>query len=198
LEPDTEKSMTDKERLDLVRWLIERYDERKASVAGRATTLLKANALLLAATTFLIDQLLSMSDTHQFNSSEKLILLISIILELLLLGLSTAIATSGMANIWKTSRQKHGPEVMRLYYYPRQTFEEFKTLSAFIDSFRIIDEKMLTEYSIGHLWVITNEYGERYKNLRRATRFLVLSIVPLILSILLILCKSLGYSIVIF
>lgn len=185
-----ETPITEKERLDLIRWLLELYDERKTSVASRAATLLKADALLLAATTFLIDKL--WSNTYQFNSSEKLILFISIIFELLLLVLSIAITTSGMANIWKTSRKKHGPEVMRLYYYPRQTLEKFKTLSAFIDSFQIINEKNLTEYSIGHLWVITNEYGERYKNLRWATRFLVLSIFPLVLSMTLILYKFIG------
>lgn len=189
MEAVSEPTISDKERLDLVRWLIENYDERKSSVAGRAAILLNADALLLAATTFLIDKL--WSKTGQFNSIEKTVLLVSIALALILLVASIAVATSGMANIWKTSKQKFGAEVpKRLYYYPRQTFEEFKTLSAFSESFKVIDRRKLTEYSIGHLWVITTEYRDRYKNLRRSTRFLVLAIFPLVFSVGLVLYKS--------
>jgi hypothetical protein len=189
METAVSPAISDKESLDLVRWLIENYDERKASVAGRAAILLNADALLLAATTFLIDKLLS--KTGQFNSSEKLVLLTCIALALLLLIASIAVATNGMANIWKASKEKFGAEVpKRVYYYPRQTFEEFRTLSDFADSFQIIDQRKLMEYSLGHLWVITTEYRDRYKYLRWSTRFLVLAIFPLVFSVAMVLYKS--------
>jgi hypothetical protein len=185
----TKSTINDKERFDFVRWLIDSYDERKASVAGRATILLNADALLLAATTFLIDKLRAM--TGQLSLTEQLILIISIALSLIFLVLSIAVATNGMANIWKTSTQKFGTEApQRLYFYPRQTFNTFKTFSSFLNSFQEISEKQLTEYALAHLWVITREYKERYQNLRRATHFLVFAIFPLVFSIAFVLYKS--------
>lgn len=189
LEPITTSTIGDKERLDLVRWLIDNYDQRKASVAGRAAILLSADALLLAATTFLIDKLRTM--VNQLSLPEQLMLIISVALSLILLVLSIAVATNGMANIWKTHAKKFGAEIpKRLYFYPRQTFDEYTTFSAFLNSFQNINEQQLTENALGHLWVITGEYKERYQNLRRATRFLLLAIFPLVFSIAFVLYKS--------
>lgn len=182
-------TMSDKERLDLARWLIDNYDQRKASVAGRAAILLNADALLLAATTFLIDKLRAMA--NQLSLLEQLMLLISVALSLILLVLSIAVATNGMANIWKTHEKKLGTEApQRLYFYPRQTFITYKAFSAFLNSFQNITEQQLIENALGHLWVITGEYKERYQNLRLATRFFLLAIFPLVFSIAFVLFKS--------
>ena len=189
MEATTTSTMSDKERLDLVRWLIESYDERKASVASRAAILLNADALLLAATTFLIDNLWSKAD--QLKPTEQIILAIGVALALIFLVLSISVATSGIANIWRTSKQKLGDEApQRLYFYPRRTFEKFKTFSEYADSIEGIDEKQMTRQALGHLWVITQEYKDRYQNLRLATRFLVFAIAPFVFAIAFLLFRS--------
>ena len=182
-------TMDDKERLDLVRWLIERYDERKASVAGRAAILLNADALLLAATTFLIKSLWSKS--IQLNLVEHFSLILCVALALILLVLSIVVATSGIANVWKTHRKKFGSEAPhRLYFYPRETFEAFSNFPEFANSIQAIDEKQLIRHAIGHIWVITNEYKERYENLRLATSYFVYAIFPFVFSSVFLLSKS--------
>ena len=181
--------MSAKDRLDLVRWLIESYDGRKASVAGRASILLSADALLLAATTFLIEKLFP----HLINIKlfEKTILIIVVAISLILLVASIAVATSGIANIWKTHKRKYrGNVTSRLYFYPRQTFEKYKSFKEFSKSFDCMHENQMIQEALGHLWVITMEYNERYGNLRKATRLLAIAIFPLVLSIIYVLFRS--------
>jgi hypothetical protein len=53
-----------------------------------------------------------------------------------------------------------------------------------------ISEKDFAAEAMGHLWVITGEYRERYRTLRQATRLFVAGIVPLVVAVVFVLYKS--------
>ncbi len=184
-----EQSMSNEKRIELIRWLIDSYDQRKASVANRATILLSADALVLTATTILIDNL--KLSAGKYNSLEQLFLVAGCAIALLLLLASMAVATSGMANIWRTHRQHNFKAPSRLYFYPRETFEQLVNFNTFADSIKNISEEEFETVALGHLWTITKEYGDRYVRLRLATRLLCIGIFPFMLAVGIVLHHSL-------
>jgi hypothetical protein len=188
-----ERGTGDRERLELVRWLIDSYDQRKASVAGRAAILLSADALLIAATTLLIERI--WSQDFGYSTAERSGLAAGAGLTLILLVISAAVATNGMANVWRTHWGRFGGNPpSRLFFYPRQTFKRFDAArgSGFEEFSQVlwtISEKDFAAEAMG-LWVITGEYRERYRTLRQATRLFVAGIVPLVVAVVFVLYKS--------
>ncbi len=183
--------MNEDEQLDLLKWLINSYDERRASVADRSGTLLSADSILLAATTILIERILS--NVSSYSSLELVVIMVAIGSCLLLLIRSITLATTGIiVSAWKTSEQVHGDNSpSRLYFYPRETFKTFKTFSEFAGSFQTLSKKKMIDFAQGQLWAITGEYHKRYQNLRQAMRYFLISIAPFIVSICYIFYKSL-------
>jgi hypothetical protein len=194
--------MDERARLELVRWLVDSYDQRKASLASRLSILLSADSLLLAATAFLVDML--WSDGTAAGVGDKVLQIVGSALIFTSLGLllwSIFRATSGVANIWRTHQQASGTnQISRLVFYPRQTFAEFGVgkmgFDRFVDAFQQKTTAPggapldIEREALGHLWVIIDEYRVRYGTLREATRFFVYSIIPIVASLAVILAKS--------
>jgi hypothetical protein len=55
------------EQLELAYWLIERYDNLRSTVANRAAIIVSADAVFLAAVTFLLDKVSSGSQYSQLD-----------------------------------------------------------------------------------------------------------------------------------
>jgi len=193
--------LSESERLELVRWLIDNYDERKASVASRAAILLSADTLLLAAVTFMAERLWSSSGPRA--QGEWFLLgfgSIFLVAGMILLFSSIAVGTSGMANVWRTHRQNRlTGSTSRLYFYPRQTFETFSGMGGFDEYVRAFRGEIdlpsgevldLEREALGQLWVITAEYQSRYRKLRSAIRLFVYGIIPIMLLLVVLLVGS--------
>lgn len=109
------------DRQGLICWLIDNYDERKASLSSRLAILLSADAVLLAATTFLIDSItLKIENGSRFDSLLQIAGGVSVFIAIAFQIISIVVATSGMTNVWKTHRSRLADEpVSRLIFYPR-------------------------------------------------------------------------------
>ncbi len=176
------------QRLDRLCWFVERYDDRRASVSNRAAIVLSADALLIAGVTFIMDK--ARPEVTQYSHLERVVLLVCFGTSILLLICSITLAIAGLANVWRTSKQMFGSEMPeRIFFYPRQTFEACKNYSEFDEHFRTSSEEEMTRYALGHMWVTMCEYHSRYQNLRRASRLLMLSIIPFTISILVFLTE---------
>lgn len=174
-----------KDRFNLILWHIDRYDKLRAFSANRAAMVLSAGALLLAANTFLLDK--ALSNVAQYSVFEKIVQAFGVGTSIILLILSISQAITGIANVWRTSREMLGKlsteMPKRLFFHPRDTIEEFEDFRNFFDNYVGTDDEKQIIYALGELWTVTFQHHDRYQKLRKAIRLLVFSIFPMLLSI---------------
>jgi hypothetical protein len=170
--------MTIDEKFELAFRLIERYDNLLTSLESRAATVVSADALLLAGTTFLIDKIFSQG--YQYSLLEQIFISVTIGLALIALALSLVYATMGIANVRKTTREIAGGDLSKssLFFHARETVRELKELSHFDDSFRTSNKEQMLTYALSELWLITNLNVRRYRSFQRAVQLLLFSVIP--------------------
>jgi hypothetical protein len=179
--------MNDKERLELICWLIERNDALRASIANRAAIVISTDALLLAGVTFLLDKTLSGQIQYEI---EKIVLSVSIGATVILLALSIVYATTGIASIWKLSRKivkdkEHLPK--RDFFHAIETVETHEKFKPFAEKFEASDTKQMIERALSCLWSVETLYHRRYQSLRKAVKLLLFSIIPFVVSVVVLL-----------
>lgn len=170
--------MTIDEKFELAFRLIERYDNLLTSLESRAATVVSADALLLAGTTFLIDKIFSQG--YQYSLLEQIFISVTIGLALITLALSLVYATMGIANVRKTTREIAGGDLSKssLFFHARETVRELKEFSHFDDSFRTSNKEQMLTYALSELWLITNLNVRRYRSFQRAVQLLLFSVIP--------------------
>ena len=167
------------ERLDLVRWHLDRYDRLRGSVAGRAAMVLSANALLLAGATFLLRTL--PVPAEGVVRTLKVCVASATLPILVLVAVSVAFGLNAVVSPKKTSRQLFGAAIPnRFVFIHRDTVETCKDYRSFAEEFLAQSTEETLESAQATLWTVIKQHHLRYKNLRRAVRTLALS-VPLFL-----------------
>jgi hypothetical protein len=172
------------DQLTLIRWLIERSDGLRESTANRAATVVSACALLIAGNTFFLDKVLSVN--NELDQTSKFILIASISLSVLLLILSILFATTAFAFAWKTTRKAVKAQFSGYYPYfkARDTVEKFTEVESYLDEFKRTNKEQMIEYGLGELFLVQEAQHKRYQALRAALRYLLLSVAPLIVTII--------------
>lgn len=170
--------MTINEKLEFACRLVERYDALLSSLENRTATVISADALLLAGTTFLIDKLFSQA--YQYPLSKQIFISVCIGLALVMLALSIVFAASGIANVWRTTRRIVGGDLPQpsLFFHSSDTVKALKGFSQFEESFASSSKEQMLGYALGELWLITNLNVRRYRLFQRAVRLLLVSIIP--------------------
>jgi hypothetical protein len=190
MEAEESPVMYDNEDLELVRWLIDRFDNVRESIATRAAIVLSADAILLAGTMFLLGSVFS--DKGQYQTTEQIVLALSITITMFVLSLSIFYATTGVLTVWKTSRELYGADMPpRLFFHARDTVETFRGFEHFQEHFRSVKKEEMTLYALGELWTVTSTFHRRYQYLRKAIKFLLVSMVPFLISIAVMLFRFL-------
>jgi len=178
--------MGDDEMLDLVCWLIDRYDNLRSAVANRAAMVVSGDAIFLAGVTFLLDSVLSAG--VQFSQMTRIVLILSIGANLTLLALSIVYATNATVIVWKTSRAtlslRDLPQL--LFFHPRDSANSFDSIERFEDKFKATTKKRMLHYALGELLLITKALHSRYEILRKAMRLLLISIAPFLIAVILL------------
>jgi hypothetical protein len=166
------------ERFELAFRLIERYDHHLDSLESRAATIISADALLLAGTTFLIDKVFSQAS--QFLLNKLVFIGISIGIALVALAFSIVYAATTIANVWRTTRKIVGGNLPKpsLFFRSSDTVKEFEEFSDFKKHFQSSSKEEMLAYAVGELWLITNLSIRRQKNFERAARLLLFSVIP--------------------
>jgi len=171
------------DKFELALWLIERYDELRSSTASRASIVLSAAAILITGSSFLFEKFLVL--IPQISLIERVVLIFVFLLSLTFQLASIGSSASAIVNVWKKSRKMIGGEIPpRLLFNARDTIETYETLEKFEQEFKSTDEEQILSFALGELWTITNSHHKRYQILRRATRLLLISIVPLLVFML--------------
>jgi hypothetical protein len=166
------------EKIELAVRLIERNDNLLSSLESRAATVVSADALLLAGTTFLLDK--AWSQANQFISLKQFALGVNIGLALIALALSIVYATASIANVWRTTRKIVGGDLPQpsLFFRPSDTAKEFKDFSHFEKHFQASSKEQMLNYALNELWLVEKLNIRRYKNFQRAVRLLLFSVIP--------------------
>ena len=166
------------EKLSTIFWLIERTDALRQSSASRAATVVSADALLLAAMTFMLDKALPLS--HTASPVEKAILGLAAIFTSVFLFLSLITALTGITSVWhgkpgslKDIRRPQSP-----FVNPLTTASLFSDFSSFEESFRMMSNGELLKSALSELMLVQHLYDERWRTLGMSIKFLVFSIPP--------------------
>lgn len=165
-----------REKLALAQWLLEVYDNSEFS--NRAAIVLSANAILFASVTFITDA------SKLFDSSKKPLLSGIMLLTLLLLSSSMALASLVIVNIGKQRHLALGIKSgTRPIFHFVDTIETFKDLSHFQAHFKECSTEDLLDYSLSELWIRIHGREQRYNFVRYSIQ-LSLSALPLLLILL--------------
>jgi len=170
--------MDEKARLDLALRLLERSDGRRDAHIQRASVVLSVAALLVAGVSVLLGIVSSEFLKKGFHVEKVLFLSFGVGSIALLLS-AIVFATNAIANVWKTSRQQLGSQMpSRLLFYPRQTLARFGSYPELLEFVRGANESEITDNVLGHFWAMLKEQFVRYQRIRKATRLLILAVIP--------------------
>jgi hypothetical protein len=178
--------MEEKDRIELLRWLIGRSDTMRATYSNRAALILSADAIILAAIVFLLDKNLG-----QATGTLKVLITIFAVLSLVLMLVSLVQAFT--ASITRTSSKKatgfQGPN--RIFLNPSETFkspigDDFKVFKKVFENMSAQD---FIERACGEFWVDLKLQQIRYAKLKRSVFFILTSFFSLAIALLLTLLR---------
>lgn len=168
------------EKLNLICWLIDRYDTLRSLTANRASLIISADAILLATSSLTLENIIS-TDV-QYNTLMQILLSIGIGSNVLMLVISIFYAINSLAYVWKTNRQKLKtldlPQCF--FFHPRETVETLKTFKDFKEKFIKSSKKEMVNYALGKLQLVIHGHHIRYQLFRKSIRFLIVSMIPFI------------------
>ena len=182
--PIEKNELDNNEKLEFLQWLINRFDELRASTANRAAIVVSADAILLAGVNFLIDKALS----KNIVGLGLIVLFICIGLTTLLLVLSIIYATTGVVSVWKSDREilKGKAPGLNLFFHTRDSLNEFDDFPSFEKRFNKTNKEQLIKYGLGELWILINLNVRRNNYVIRSIKLLTFSIVAFAISLFII------------
>jgi|WetSurMetagenome_2_1015567.scaffolds.fasta_scaffold07978_5 hypothetical protein len=184
--------MNDEEQLKKIdvdfeneKWIIDRIDRWRVSIASRCSIILSADAIILTGTIFLINK-----DNRALLSSDPSIKSITIILLIILsvtIFLSILFATIGIANVFKTGRYLYGKNIPdRLYFHPSDVIKNCNNFQDFILKYSNCNEDQIRIGLWAEIWSIIKMQNMRYQYLKKSVFLLVLTVTILLFIVCLI------------
>lgn len=163
---------TSRKRLELLNFHITRYDGLRASTANRASILLSANTLILAALGILftngIPDALKSSKILGVTALIMTLGVASLVLRSVYLALNAIVST-------KSSRSLHGAIPDRSLYNHADIVRRVTSAQEFIEEALTLTEDQLLGGAAAELWTGIRQHYLRYQYLRRAVRLFLFS-----------------------
>jgi hypothetical protein len=177
---DKINSARNKDKKEFIFWLIRRYDDHRSSLSSRGAILLSGATILLGSNIFLLDKTLAHSF---FTSVEKCILCFLIIVTFAFLTTAIYCATLVTCNVWKLADEMFGTGIRRGFFHAGTISKTYKDAKDFFNAFHEQEPEELLSAGIVEIWVSAMQHDHRYRFMRWASIFLILSMIPIILSI---------------
>jgi hypothetical protein len=168
------------DRVELLKWLIDRSDRTRANYGNRAYNILTADAAMFAAVVFLIRE----TGPVQGSWAKLPIIALLVASTVLVLGslVCAVIASSGPYTPSTKFDFKGAPE--RLFFNYRATFRRFEDFDKGLESFGAVTEDQHSAAAFHELLVIYRIQEFRYKYLRRSGKLLLLAATAITLTII--------------
>ena len=176
----SEKStpMTEKEKLEFILWSIDRHDQLRSTTASRAAMVISANALLLAGTTFLLDQAMKAA----VISLNMTIFVVSMIVTLVFIVFSIVAAANTVVFVWKRTKKAVGIKDLpnTKFFHASEVVDTFKDkgFSEYVNTFQGTSREDMIKNALGELMQVTFVHNIRYKSLRTSIRFFLVALIP--------------------
>jgi hypothetical protein len=170
--------MENKDRLEMLRWLIERGDTLRASYANRASIILSADALLLATIVFLSDKVLG-----QVNHPRRSSLSVFIIISVLSMCSSFILAMFASASLrWSSRKDTKFKGPMRYFYNATDTFKDLESFDSFHDKFVSTNIDEFIKNGCAEMWVGHKLQRFRYNKLKVSILLLFVAVISLVIA----------------
>ena len=166
----TDESLSIRDRVDLARWHIDRYDRLRASTSSRAAVVLSAGAILSAGNAVILSQLL------QQSASSRLWLIavctFGLTASAALIVLSVIRATGVLVSLRLTRDMFPDPDLPPGLVFDHRHCAARPHLSTVQDAVWSQDLAHILEAANAELWIIIRQHRRRYARLRSAVRAL--------------------------
>ncbi|SPT51848.1 hypothetical protein [Actinomadura madurae] len=170
--PERQRPILD-EKLDLLKWHLDRYDRRRASTASRASVVLSAGAILSAGNAVILSQLLGAPAARLDGRLAALFgtgLLVSMTLVIVSLIRATGVLVTAKSSRETFPEVRHLPTA--LLFNDSDTVRENASFVQFQDAVETQDHVAIREAAQVELWIGIQQHRRRYLRLRAATRAL--------------------------
>lgn len=167
---------TTKDRIDLIRWHLDRYDRLRGSTTSRASVILSATAILSAGSVVELSLVLS-NTTLSVRGPQRTLLIVEV-------GLTAALVVVGLIHattLLATSRQSRqmladGQDLPAgLIFNGSDTIREISSFGDFAAIVETQGHQEILQAAEVELWITIHQHRWRYVRLRIATRLLRLS-----------------------
>lgn len=170
--------MEEKERIELLKWLITRSDSLRSSYSNRAALILSADAIILAIFVFLLEKILS-----QATGVLGLSVIVLSLLSLACMSVSLVLAITISASIRGSRKATGFRGAARFFLSPPETFEELKDFESFIERFKSMSSDDFIKSGCAELWVDLRLQQLRYNKLKKAIQFILAAFLLLVLAL---------------
>jgi len=160
-----------KEKIELVKWHIDRYDRLRASTASRASVVLSAGTILSAGNAVVLSQLLSSSGDIRgwllaaFSTG--------IVASASLIVLAVIRATGVLVSLRLARRMFPADDLPAgLVFNATDTVHHLKSFTEFRALMESQDYAQILEAAQVELWIVVRQHRHRYSKLRGAVRAL--------------------------
>lgn len=162
---------TSQEKIELVKWHIDRYDRRRASTTNRAAVVLSAGAILSAGVAVVLSQLLSSS--AELKGWPLTVFSAGTAATALLLVLSLILAMDALISLRRSSQMF--PDRTRpagLIFDGADTVAGHRSFADFSNTVKTEVHEETLERGLAELWILILQHRHRYSRLRGAVRAL--------------------------
>lgn len=194
--PAAARTLSDEERLAVLKWHIDRYDRLRSSTASRAAVVLSAGAILSAGNAVLFGQLLGATKSWLGQWGWLLALTMAV------LGSAALVVASLIraANVLITTRGSRemfralGDIPVGLVFNSGDTVARLKTFDDFRTAVAGQDHRDMVAAAEVELWVCLHQHRHRYAQLRAAVRLLRHAALAFLAILVLVLTANLAYA----
>ncbi len=178
--------MKTKLSLDRIIWLFEKHEILRVHNTDRASSLITANSIVIAANSFLLGQFWSyyINNALGLGSIVDVLIYFPVVLSFAFAIISIFHALNSFIRHNKTSEEIIGEVPVRLFIHSRDTANVLKDFDQFQNALNDTTEKELHEYIVSDFYTVLrlHEYG--YQKLRTSSRYFIKSLYFLFFNIL--------------
>lgn len=159
------------EKVELVKWHIDRYDRLRASTTNRAAVVLSAGAILAAGVAVVLSQLLS--NSAELKGWPLTAFSAGTAATALLLVLSLILAMDALISLRRSSQMFPDPtRPAGLIFDGADTIDSLESFADFSKIVRTEVYEQTLERGLAELWILIRQHRHRYGRLRGAVRAL--------------------------
>lgn len=167
------------------KWILDRIDKWRVYNSSRSSIILSVDAIMLTGILFMTQKIIELINNVPPFFFYLVISLIIILIIILIV--SIYFASTGIVNLFTTSRDMYGKSMPdRIYFHPSDVVNDCKSYDDFVNKYSNLPEEKIREGLWAELWTITRVQYKQYQFIRKSLKLLIFGIAIFCVNILLI------------